>query len=119
MNHLIKIAIKEAEKSNFKHRHGCVIFKGSKIIATGYNEIRHCQRLDRKYKRWVNSLHAEQKTIIFSDVSVKRCSLLVIRINNKGKLCNSKPCRLCMGLINDVGISKVYYSDSDGVVQEI
>ena len=119
IDNIIKIAIKEAEKSNFKHRHGCVIFNGSKILATGFNEIRHCWKLDKKYKRWVNSLHAEQKTIIFSNCNLKRCSILVVRINNNGKLLNSKPCRMCAGLIEDVGISKVYYSDNDGNIQSL
>jgi len=113
---IIKAAIKEAEKSNFKHRHGCIIFKGSKIVSAGFNEIRYCQRLERKYRKWVNSLHAEQKAIIFSESSLKRCSLLVIRINNHGVLMNSKPCKLCSGLINEVGISNVYYSDKFGTI---
>lgn len=117
--YFVYIQIKEAEKSNFKHKHGCVVFKGSKIISTGYNEIRHCWKLDKKYKKWINSLHAEQKTIIFSETSLKRCSLLVIRINNNKGLINSKPCKLCMGLIRDVGISRVYYSDSCGNIREI
>ncbi len=34
-NHILKLAIKEAQKSKFKHRHGCVIFKGSHIISVG------------------------------------------------------------------------------------
>jgi len=115
-NNILKTAIKEAYKSNHRQRHGCVIFKGSKIISVGFNEIRYCSRLDEKYKKWINSLHAEQKTILFSDCSLKRCSLLVVRINRKGNLRNSKPCRVCMGLIKDVGISKVYYSnDFEGV----
>lgn len=119
IDNIVKIAIKEAEKSNFKHRHGCVIFKGSKIISSGYNELRHCWKLDNKYKKWKNSLHAEQKTIIFSETSLKRCSLLVVRINKNGQLVNSQPCRICMGLIKDVGISKIYYSDKDGNIQKI
>jgi deoxycytidylate deaminase len=119
IDNIVKIAIKEAEKSNFKHRHGCVIFKNSKIISTGFNEIRHCWKLDRKYKKWVNSLHAEQKAIIFSETSLRRCSLLVVRINKKGNLVNSKPCKLCIGFITDVGISKVYYSDCFGSIRII
>lgn len=119
IDNIVKIAIKEAKKSNHKHRHGCVVFKGSKIISTGFNEIRYCWKLDKKYKKWVNSLHAEQKTIIFSEASLKRCSILVVRINKNNEMLNSKPCRICMGMIKDVGISKIYYSDCDGNIQKI
>jgi len=119
INSILKTAIKQAERSNFKHRHGCVVFKGSKIISIGFNEIRHCWKLDKKYKRWVNSLHAEQKAIIFSNCNLKRSSLLVVRINKNGKLVNSKPCNLCLGIINDVGISNVYFSDNSGEIIEL
>ena len=114
---IINIAIKEAQKSNFKHRHGCVIFNGARVINAGFNEIRYCSKLNKKYRKWINSLHAEQKTILFAQSPIKRCSLLIIRINNKNQLVNSKPCKMCQSLIADVGITKVYYSDKSGLSQ--
>lgn len=116
-SNMIKVAIEEAKRSNFKHKHGCVIFKGSKIIASGYNEIRYCNELNKKYRKWINSLHAEQKTILFSQAPVKRCSLLVVRINNNYDLMESKPCNMCQSLIQDVGITKVYFSNRKGEIQ--
>jgi len=115
--HIIKYAIQEAQKSEFKFRHGCVIFKGSKIISTGYNEVRYCKRLDYRYKKWINSLHAEQRTILFTNANIKRCSILVVRINKNNKLVNSKPCKVCQSLMQDVGITKIHYSDKDGQIQ--
>jgi len=44
---------------------------------------------------------------------------LVVRINKVGKLLNSIPCSLCRGLINDVGISNVYFSDNFGEIIEM
>ena len=114
---IVRVAIKEAKKSNFKHKHGCVIFKGNRIIASGYNEIRHCSKLNKKYRKWINSLHAEQKTILFSQTPLKRCSLLVIRINNNYDLMASKPCKMCQSLISDVGITKVYFSNRNREIQ--
>ncbi len=114
---MVKIAIREAQKSNFHHRHGCVIFNGSRVINVGFNEIRYCSKLNRKYRRWINSLHAEQKTILFSQASLKRCSILIVRINKKNQLMNSKPCKMCQSLIADVGITKVYYSNNLNQIQ--
>jgi deoxycytidylate deaminase len=116
-NHILKLAIKEAQKSEFKHRHGCIIFKGSHIISTGYNKVRYCKKLDKRYRKWMNSLHAEQKTILFTREDLKRCSILIIRINRNNELCHSKPCKLCQSLISDVGINKIYYSDKSGKIQ--
>jgi len=116
---IIKKAIEEAKNSNFYPYHGCVIFKGSKIISIGNNQIRYCNKLNIKYKKWINSLHAEQKAIIFSKKDVKRCSLLVIRINREGELKYSKPCVVCRQFINDMGISKVFYSNKNGEIVQL
>ena len=107
-------AIVEAKKSEFKQRHGCIIFKGNRIISTGHNEIRHCNKLESRYTRWKNSLHAESRTILFCEVNLLRCSILVVRLNHKGNLVNSKPCQFCLELIQDVGIKNIYYSDYSG-----
>ena len=79
--------------------------------------MRYCKKLDKRYRKWINSLHAEQKTILFTQKNLKRCSILVVRINKEDKLIYSKPCKLCWCLIIDSGISKIYYSDKDGEIK--
>ena len=52
---IINSALKYSEKSNFlKHPMGCVIFKGNKIVSSGYNMILGSGRA---------TLHAEQNAI--------------------------------------------------------
>ena len=110
-------AIEEAKKSDFHQRHGCVIFKGNKILSTGHNEIRYCRRL--KYKKWIDSLHAEQRAILFCRYDLKRCSLLVIRLDAYDNITYSKPCGICLELIKYVGITKIYYSNKNGKIEEL
>jgi deoxycytidylate deaminase len=113
----IKRAIVEATKSNFKQRHGCIIFKGGTILSTGFNEIRYCNRINHKYRKWLESgIHAEQKALLYSNYSFTRCSLLVVRLNFKNELVNSKPCPVCSKMIQDMGIKNVYYSDEFGKI---
>ncbi len=115
----INRAIIEASRSTFKQRVGCVIFKGNRIISTGYNSKRHSWRLPDKYKKWLNSLHAEQKAIIYCDKDIRRSSILVVRLSAYDDLAMAKPCDMCMGLIIDSGIKNIYYSDYDGRIGEI
>jgi tRNA(Arg) A34 adenosine deaminase TadA len=52
---IINRALKYSEKSNFlKHPMGCVIFKGNKVVSSGYNMILGSGRA---------TLHAEQLAI--------------------------------------------------------
>ena len=43
------------------------------------------------------------------------CSLVVIRIDKKGELCNSKPCIECTKIIHELKLKKIYYSVSGGI----
>lgn len=61
---IIKKAIEEAEKSEYKVKIGSVVFKGSRILGFGFNEIRHCAKISPKYKNYDNTIHAEQKAIL-------------------------------------------------------
>lgn len=40
--------------------------------------------------------------------------MIVIRVNNKGELCSSRPCYNCLDMMKTVGIKRVYYSDDKG-----
>ena len=113
--HVISLAIKEAEKSKERHKIGAIIFKGNKIISKAYNEIRACSYLHPKRKRFEFSLHAEQRAIINARTSLKRASILVVRINKSGEFLLAKPCKYCLAYIEDVGIKNIYYSTKNGV----
>lgn len=112
-------ALYEAENSTYKFRIGAVIFKGSKIISSGRNEIRS-NAIHPKYKKFLNTLHAEQNALIGLDwTQLKGCSILVIRINKNDELTIAKPCKMCMALLDYVGIKKIYYSESDGTIKKL
>lgn len=117
---IIKKAIEEAESSEFyPFKIGAVIFKGKRILSSGKNGIRSSS-IHPKYKNYLESLHAEQNALIGLNWNhLKGCSILVIRINRNGELTIAKPCKMCMALLNYVGIKKIYYSDSDGTIKKI
>ena len=39
--------------------------------------------------------------------------MVVVRVNNEGKMCNSRPCFNCLDIMKAVGINKIYYIDSN------
>lgn len=42
--------------------------------------------------------------------------MIVIRVNNSGKLMNSKPCDSCIYYLKLYGIKNIYYSDCSGEI---
>ena len=101
-------AINQAFKSDMNFNHGAVLIYRGKIIAKGYNSY-----IDSNYN--IFSEHAEVCAIrnglkkLHSD-ELKKCELVIIRVNNIGECLNSKPCRNCQKFINKFNIKKVYYS---------
>jgi deoxycytidylate deaminase len=50
-------------------------------------------------------------------------NMMVIRVNNSGKLCSSQPCHLCVDYMKTVAVDKgykikhIYYSTSDASIE--
>jgi len=117
----IVLAIKSANDSTLQRfRHGAVLYesKRGRVIARGFNKTRLVpSALMKFYPKLL--LHAECDAIVrASRQDLKGASLLVVRVG-KNKLCNSKPCKFCMALIIEMGISEVYYSDRDGRIVKL
>ena len=113
----LDIAKEEAVKSNHYHKIGAVIFKNKSIISTGYNYPRRSTKhLLPKFQKWQYSLHAEICAILKARCDLSDCSILVVRVNKKGKLMMAKPCKFCSEYIDYVGLENVYYSNKEGEI---
>jgi len=118
-NTLLKIALTEAKKSEYKHRIGCVIFNKNKILSKGYNiSLRSAKRLHPKFTRWPNSIHAEVNAILSARTDLNNSTLFIIRINNVDELRLARPCKFCMSYLYYVGIRKIIYSSNTGFKEE-
>lgn len=109
LNKIIGIAIQQATKSNMRMRHGAVILRRNKVIATGFN-VRQVNRC-AKY-----SVHAEESALnslfcINKRRKYDRLFLYVIRLMDNGSIANSKPCNNCRQKLNNMpNIVRVFYS---------
>jgi len=98
---------------NVRSRHGAVIFTDNKILGRGYN---------RKIKGFnkVHTFHAETSAAFNAHDKFPReingAYCLVIRINKRGKLTNSKPCDCCQKTLKAYGIKEVFYSVEGGAI---
>ena len=112
-----------ATKSNIKiAHHGAVVIYRGKIVGKGYNYAKNLYNNNKensreliKNNKYKYSVHAEVAAIKNSlknvnQETLKKCELIVVRVNNMGELMNSQPCDCCKNFINNFKIRKTYYS---------
>jgi len=102
-------AFSQALKSDMNFNHGAVVIYRGRIIGKGYNYYLNSNCKERA------SIHAEVSAI--NDAmkklpvnELKKCELVIIRVNNAGECMNSKPCCNCEKYINKFCLKKVYHS---------
>lgn len=109
-----RIASKEAVKSQHRqHKVGAVIVKGSRILSTGFNQLRPSGVLRTR------TLHAEAAAILKLLKEGKLSTLAgseiyVTRFTRGGAVSLARPCNHCWDLCRSVGITRVHYTNVDG-----
>lgn len=106
----VTIAKKAALDSNMKFRFGACLFDNHSFTI-GFNRKFYVRHLTRNKPF---SIHAEEMSIIKAsrllNFDFKSSTLVVVRINNKGKLMPCTPCSYCQEMINKFEIKTVYFS---------
>lgn len=108
-------ATAEATKSNERYRVGAVITLGGAFLSAGHN------------RRTNNPVYVHYtKCGICAEVSAMKkvqkerlngAIVYVSRCNRSGLIASAKPCLRCQGYMEGAGISRVYYTVSNDVVE--
>ena len=106
---------------NLEHRcsHIAFLIRCGKIIHIGTNSCKsHPETLKYAYKDHQKvGIHAELSVCMKSGKeNLKDYEMVVLRVDRKGNLANSKPCCGCQSVIKQFNIGEVWYSDSKGEV---
>jgi len=101
-------------RSEFKHKVGAVIFKGSTVQGGGYN-LKRTHPLSVYYNQsdLKPYLHAEVHALInCKNIDLSKSSMLVVRVLKDGTFGTSKPCPGCTRAIMDSDLHRVYYFEN-------
>ncbi len=111
MDKIIETCQKQVNQSTLNYKHGAVIVYRNKIVSSSHN----FQRSNQRSNQHGNSVHAEvaaiQKFMVrYPKRFLEEASLVVVRMNKSGDLCNSKPCSACQRYIAKHRIPVTFYS---------
>ena len=95
--------------ANGKFRLGAILVYKNTVVSVGMNSYK-THPLMATRTSWP-FLHAEQHAIIRAGLdNCEDLDLYIARVRKNNDLAMSKPCGVCMKLIQDVSIKNVYYS---------
>ena len=110
-----------ARKASLKSEHpshpmGCVIVKKNRVISKGFNKLKTHPKSQFPYK----TTHAEFHAIIrcWDPDDLKGASAYIYRSLKNGENAMAKPCPSCLKTLQEFGITEVYYTTSEGFVNE-
>ena len=97
--------------SKYRFQLGAVIFKGNRLISTGYNKNKTHPTAKKYYQH--GSVHAEFDAVLHANESIDGASMLVCRVKKDGSPAMSKPCVMCTQIIFESGIKEVFWTTSE------
>jgi deoxycytidylate deaminase len=105
----LSLAMELSLKSDMRQKHGAVIVRSGRVLATGWNLLKNDpNNVSKEHLEKYCSTHAEA-------MAVARCrkaagATIYIARNKKGQERFSKPCSGCERLLIMAGISRVVYT---------
>lgn len=103
----------KAALSDLQYKHSAGIMIGNKLISFGINKI--AKNLKSK------TIHAEVDALIsIKNKNIRNLigkfgiDIVVIRVDKKLKLQNSRPCNCCIEYLKTTGIRRVFYTNNFG-----
>jgi deoxycytidylate deaminase len=90
-----------------KHKIGCVISKSGHPVSVGFNK-------DKSHTGFDYGVHAEPSAMWTSGREyIDNSTITIYRETKNGFPAMARPCPVCMKLLKNFGIRKVYYTTSD------
>jgi len=118
----IELAKRISHQSDYTHRHGAVLVKGSKVVNVSCNKNKFssfAKRFKKSDKKFA-TVHAELGSILNVErAQTDGATIYVVRTNNQNELRLSKPCNMCEEAMRWVGVKKVVYSTGDSTFEEM
>lgn len=112
-NHIgCQTAMAAADLSTHKnYMHGAAITKGRRILSLGCNQHKTHPIYSKRFKYSLcDRLHAEVYCILHAHTDLNGCKIFIARKTAAG-FGLSRPCAMCMLLIQEAGIKEVIYTD--------
>ena len=119
LNNLIDLSFSLMDKPVGKNKHFSYLLQRSNILSIGFNNCTQTHPLIKKYSKHeeIIYVHSELDAIRRfprSPSILSKCTLVNVRLNKKGEILLSRPCKICRHIVQSFGIRKVIWTNNKG-----
>lgn len=104
-----------------QNKHFAFLLQRNKILSIGFNNYDKSHPTSKNFSpenHESDRVHAELDCLMKvrwnENISLNKCTLVVIRLMRRGGVGMSKPCPKCQRFIDSMDVGQVVYSDADG-----
>lgn len=121
MNKRVERYLEMARKLSYfsnhdQHKLGAVVVYKNRVQGFGFNQRKTHTKAPNDFK----NIHAEWASIMnCGRQDLTDCDIFVFRATKNGVPACSRPCSFCRKFIKEIGIKRVYYSDTNGWKEEV
>jgi len=110
-NKFLDIAMIHAKQSEHEFKMAALVVQGSRIMSRGLNSFKTHPKMPLRPNRKYRKIHAELDAILRCPYEqIEGSVVYVARRLANGDYAMAKPCEFCIKLLEDSGITKVYYT---------
>ncbi|MFE6848988.1 hypothetical protein [Streptomyces sp. NPDC057686] len=111
---LIRLAIREAIRSQCRHKVGAVLVAGSRVVVAAPNRLRNSPFID--YQN--STFHAEEAALRRAR-GAPVTAVFVARVNAASVPILARPCAACVQKLSIAGVNKAYYTSGPASIGEL
>ena len=119
----VELAKRMAQQSTYGSiKHGAVLVKGGSVLNASFNKDNHCGFGNRFREKNTGhaTLHAELGCILNLDRSVTDgAEMYVVRVGWDGSFKMSRPCPMCRGALEYVGVRRVHFTTDKNTLETL
>lgn len=99
-------ALKVAQKSKCRYKHGCIVVNRGKIVSSATNK-----KVGDPETHWRRAhIHAEMAAVLAAGKHANGATVYVARLAADGSPASSQPCKKCERFLERYGIAQVVWT---------
>lgn len=114
-------------RERYRTFHFCFAWDKNKLVSIGQNDPHKESAKALKMAKITNNKNRLKYPFLCAEIDClskmygkiyigAHIKLVVLRLNSRGELKNTKPCKSCQEVLDAFGVSEVYFSDGSGEI---